>query len=391
MEEKEDSKDKLFLNKKRNRSKDTEEHTTKSKKKRKNRKRLLKNKLEFFLSDLNLYHDEYLKKIYLSNNLSISPEILLSFNSIKSLLKGIEKDSDKKNIIIKAIEISHKLIYDKNTNQIKRKIPYQENLINKDLIDKSTIFVQNFPTIINHDIIYDLFKDYKILFIQLLKKKKNKYSGEALITFENEEDVNNVIEQFNNSIPKLISELNPKELKPLKIMTKENYLNNFNNIDNVNDNKKEIKDSNNINDNKNMKEKELNTNKFNDNIDENTLIKINHIKDNITLKIAKQFLYKIVTPLFIDINKKEKSMILRFDSKITSDLFLSKIKENNYDNIKDILDTSKDNDNNICVYELKDEERKDYLNNVKKKIEKYKENKDKEKKLKQNKGKIKSE
>jgi len=388
MEEKEDSKDKLFLNKKRNRSKDIEEHTTKSKKKRKNRKRLLKNKLEFFLSDLNLYHDEYLKKIYLSNNLCISPEIFLSFNSIKSLLKGIEKDSDKKNIIIKAIEISHKLIYEKNTNQIKRKKPYQENLINKDLIDKCTIFVQNFPTIINHDIIYDLFKDYKILFIQLLKKKKNKYSGEALITFENEDDVNDVIEQYNNSIPKLISELNPKELKPLKIMTKEIYLNNLNNIDS--DNKKENKDGNN-NDNKNMKEKELNENKSNNIIDENTLIKINHIKDNITLKIAKQCLYKIVTPLFIDIDKKEKSMIIRFDSKITSDLFLSKIKENNYDNIKDILDTSKDNNNNICVYELKDEERKDYLNNVKKKIEKYKENKDKEEKLKQNKGKIKSE
>ena len=224
------------------------------------------------------------------------------------------------------------------------------------------------------------------MFIQLLKKKKNKYSGEALITFENEEDVNDVIEQFNNSIPKLISELNPKELKPLKIMTKEIYLNNLNNIDS--DNKKENKDGNN-NDNKNMKEKELNENKSNNIIDENTLIKINHIKNNITLKIAKQCLYKIVTPLFIDIDKKEKSMIIRFDSKITSDLFLSKIKENKYDNIKDILEISKDDEKNIFAYELKDEERKDYLNNVKKKIENYKEKK--EEKLKQNKEKIKSE
>ena len=378
MEEKEDSNEKLFLSKKRYRSKEIEEHISKTKKKRKNRKRLLKNKLEFFLSDLNLYHDEYLKKIYLSNNLSISPEIFLPFNSMKSLLKGIENDSDKKNIIIKAIEISHKLIYDKKTNQIKRKIPYQENLINKDFIDKCTIFVQNFPTIINHDIIYDLFKDYKILFIQLLKKKKNKYSGEAFITFKNEEDVNSVIDEYNNSIPKLISELNPKELKPLKIMTKENYLNNINNIDNNNnnsDNKKENKDDNNINDNKNMKEKELNENKNNDIIDNNTLIKINHIRDNLSLKIAKKCLYKTAIPLFIDINKKEKSMILRFDSKITSDLFLSKLKENNYEYIKDILEITKDDDKNIFVYELKDEERKDYLSNVKKKIENYKKKK----------------
>ena len=58
MEEKEDSEDKSLLNKKRHRSKDIQEsHITKDKPKRKNRKRLLKNKLEFFLSDINLYHD----------------------------------------------------------------------------------------------------------------------------------------------------------------------------------------------------------------------------------------------------------------------------------------------------------------------------------------------
>ena len=370
MEEKEDSEDKSLLNKKRHRSKDIQEnHITKDKPKRKNRKRLLKNKLEFFLSDINLYHDTYLKKIYQENNSSISLEEFLSFNSIKVLLKDIKEDKDKNNILIKAVEISNKLIYDKTTNSIRRKYPYQENLINHELFDKCTIFIQNFPTIINHDIIYQLFKEYKILYIQLLKGKNKLYTGEAFITFKNEEDINKVIKEYNNSIPKLISELNPKVLKPLKIMTKEEYLKNKI-IDN--------KDTNNniSEDNNKIKEKKISEIKNNINIDENSLIKINNIKNDLSLNIAKKCIYNIVIPLFIDINKNEKSMILRFDSKKNSELFLSKIKEKNYEDIKDILEPSKEGNNDISINELLEKERKEYLDNVKMKIEKYKEKKE---------------
>ena len=378
MEEKEDSEDKSLLNKKRHRSKDIQEnHITKDKPKRKNRKRLLKNKLEFFLSDINLYHDTYLKKIYQENNSSISLEEFLSFNSIKVLLKDIKEDKDKNNILIKAVEISNKLVYDKTTNSIRRKYPYQENLINHELFDKCTIFIQNFPTIINHDIIYQLFKEYKILYIQLLKGKNKLYTGEAFITFKNEEDINKVIKEYNNSIPKLISELNPKVLKPLKIMTKEEYLKNKI-IDN--------KDTNNniIEDNNKIKEKKISEIKNNNNIDENSLIKINNIKNDLSLNIAKKCIYNIVIPLFIDINKNEKSMILRFDSKKNSELFLSKIKEKNYENIKDILEPSKEGNNDISINELLEKERKEYLDNVKMKIEKYKEKKENSKNCKEN-------
>ena len=375
MEEKED---KSLLDKKRHRSKDIQEnHITKDKPKRKNRKRLLKNKLEFFLSDINLYHDTYLKKIYQENNSSISLEEFLSFNSIKVLLKDIKEDKDKNNILIKAVEISNKLIYDKTTNSIRRKYPYQENLINHELFDKCTIFIQNFPTIINHDIIYQLFKEYKILYIQLLKGKNKLYTGEAFITFKNEEDINKVIKEYNNSIPKLISELNPKVLKPLKIMTKEEYLKNKI-IDN--------KDTNNniSEDNNKIKEKKISEIKNNTNIDENSLIKINNIKNDLSLNIAKKCIYNIVIPLFIDINKNEKSMILRFDSKKNSELFLSKIKEKNYEDIKDILEPSKEGNNDISINELLEKERKEYLDNVKMKIEKYKEKKENSKNCKEN-------
>jgi hypothetical protein len=374
MEEKDEySGTKPLLNIKRNRTQDDNENINKKKKKRKNRKKLLKNKLEFFLSDINLYHDSYLKNIYQSNNSSISPEIFLTFNSIKNLLKDIKNDSDRKNVIIKAIEISHKLIYDKTTNQIRRNHPYQENLINPELYDKCTVFIQNFPPIIiNHDIIYELFKDYKILYIQLIKGKNHLYTGEAFVTFKNIEDVENIINRFNNSIPKLISELNPKVLKPLKIMTKEDY------------EKNKINDISNINQAQN--ENKIVENKNNDNIDEHFLIKINHIKDNLTLNNIKKCLEKIANPQYIDINKNEKSLILRFDSKKTSDFFVSKLKEKNYENIKDILESPiKNNEifNNI-VYELNEKERKDYLNLVKKKIENFKEKKENSKNIKEN-------
>ena len=373
MEEKEDiSEKKSLLNNKRQRTKENEDQISKKKSKRKNRKKLLKNKLEFFLSDINLYHDSYLKNIYKSNNSSITPEIFLTFNSIKELLKDIKNDSDKKNVIIKAIEISHKLIYDKSTNQIKRKYPYQENLINPELLDKSTIFIQNFPPeIINYDLIYKLFNEYKIDFIKLLKGKNRLYTGEAFITFKNIEDVDNVIKKYNNSVPKLISELNPKILKPLKIITKEECMkNNIVDFDIV----KNIKDINN-----NINEKNFNKDKSKDNIDQNILVKIINIKDNLTLVMTKKCIYDIAIPQFIDINKNEKTMILRFDSKKTSDLFISKLKEKNYENINILLDKPiKNGDNNIIpIYELSESERKNYLNIVKEKIENYKKNKEK--------------
>lgn len=368
MEEKGDSQEKSLLCKKRERTKNDEVQLSKAKK-QKNRKRLLKNKLEFFLSDLNLYHDNYLKEIYLSNNSSLTPEIFLTFNSIKDLLKDIKNDSDKKKVIIKSIEISRKLIYNKKTNEIRRKYPYQENSINNKQLDKSTIFVQNFPDIINHDIIYKLFKDFKILYIQLLKGKNNLYIGDAFITFKNEEDVKEVISKYNNSIPKIISELKPKVLKPLKIITKEEYLKN-NIIEN--------NDKNNIKEDEKIKKRKLSGNKNNNNIDENALIKINNIKNNLTLNSAKKCLFNITIPQFIDINNNEKTMILRFDSKETSELFLSKLKENNYYNIKDILEKPIEDNNNISIYELNEKEKTDYLNIVKEKINNYKENKKKQ-------------
>ena len=383
--EKDKSEEKVLLKRKRNKSKEKEQNssnTNTSKEthkknitkitkitKRPNRKRILKNKLEFFLSDINLYHDKYLKNIYLSNNESVSPEIFLTFNSIKILLSDIDKNENKKNVIIKAIEISNKLEYNKMTNKIKRIEPYKEKLINIDLYDKCTIYIENLPSIINHDIIYDLFKDYKILYISLLKSKNNKLNGQGFITFKNIEDIPKIIDKYNNSVPKIISLLNPKELKPLKIMTKEDYLKN-NVQKNVNE---KIKINNNIKISNNKE----NEKKNNNNIDENICVKINNIKDNINLNNIKKCLSNIILPLFIDINRNNKIIILRFESKKESNLFLERFKDKNYDDIKDIINY--ENKNNIYVEELNEEERKKYLDFVKKEIENFKEKKENKK------------
>ena len=390
---KEKSEEKSLLKRKRNKEKDQDlQFTSNSSRetqkksysitknnKRPNRKRLLKNKLEFFLSDINLYHDKYLKKIYLSHNESVSPETFLTFNSIKILLSDIDKTENKKNVIIKAVEISNKLIYDKVTNKIKRVEPYKEKLLNVDLFSKCTIYIENFPPIITHEIIYDLFKDYKILYISLLKGKNNRLSGQAFITLKNIEDVPKIIEKYNNSVPKQISMLNPRELKPLKIMTNEDYLKIKPNEENkINGDKSNSKSKN---------QNETNIKKSN-NINENICIKIKNIKDNVNLKNIKNCLSKIILPLFIDINRNEKTIILRFESKKDSDLFLQKIKENNYEGFKDIVNLDNNNDTiNNFIEVLNEQENKKYLDFVKKEIENFKEKKELKKKEKDKKSK----
>ena len=361
--------EKNFLNRKR---KVTEEHNSnissnetdkKSNKlvksnKKPNRKRLLKNKLEFFLSDINLYHDKYLRDIYISNKGNISPETFLSFNSIKALLSDIEKTENKKNVIIKAVEISNKIKYDKVINKIKRVIPYDEKSLNIELYDKCTIYFENFPSIIRHENIYDLFKDYQILYISLLKEKNNKLSGKAFITFKNENDIPIIINKYNNMVPKVISSLNPKELKPLQLMTLAEY-------NKIKENNKIIKE-----------EKKIQINKKENNIDENTCIKITDLKSGIKLSDIQKCLSEIKMPLFIDINRDEKNAILRFASKEESNDFLEKIKNDKYEKLKDIVNYQ---EGISCVEELDDIKLKNYLDYVKQEISNFKEKKEKKK------------
>lgn len=372
---------------------------------RPNRKKLLKNKLEFFFSDINLYHDNYLKKIYFSNNRSIPPEIFLSFNSIKTLLCDIKDNENKKDVIIKAVEISNKLKYDKSSNQIKRNVEYIEKNVDIDFYDKCTIFIENLPKVINHQIIYDTFQNYKILYISLIKDKKNKkFSGNAFITFKNFEDIDDIVKKYDNFIPSTTLSLNVKELKPLHVITKKEWeANNKNkNINLKNEQKEENKDlnlnlnfdkenkNNDKNDDINMAEiKENNGNKdeikkdSNNNneiieeknkinIDENYCVKISNLKENVSLNDFKKIISNIIEPLFIDINRKENNAILRFSNKNNSDIFTHSCEENNNSLLKDFVIEGQ---NNVIIEELNKEENEKYIQFVKKEIENFKEKK----------------
>ena len=142
--------------------------------KKPNRKKLIKNRLEFLLSDINLYHDQFLRRTYLSNNNGISPDIFLKCKSIKTLLSDIEKNDKRRNELIKAVEISKDLVYIKASDKIVRKTLYDHKLIDIDKWDSCTIFIPNFPPGINQQMIYDIFPEYKILYINLLIKRQKK-------------------------------------------------------------------------------------------------------------------------------------------------------------------------------------------------------------------------
>ena len=327
--------------------------------KRPNRKKLLKNKIEFFLSDINLYHDTYLKKIYFSENCGVNPEVFLSFNSIKELLCDIKNKDDKINVIIKSIEISNKLYYDNATNKIKRIYSFEEKNIDINSYDDRTLYIGKLPKITNHKLIYDIFEDYKILYISLLKKNK-KFSGEALVTFNNKEDLPVIIKRYNNIVPEKISRLKIEPLESLVIMTKNEYL----------AKNKKAKDS-----KKNITIK----NDIKIPLDKNVCLKLFDVKKEIELKKIKKIFGKFCKdhmPIFIDLDRNTGIMILRFDSKDNLDFFIEKIKENK-NNLKDIMENC---NNEFKFKELEKEEKNKYLEFVKKEVENF-QNKKKLKKI----------
>ena len=119
---------------------------------------------------------------------------------------------------------------------------------------------------------------------------------------------------------------------------------------------------------KNNNENKSDSNKENkNNINENICVKINNIKGNINLNDIKKCLSNFILPLFIDINRNDKIIILRFESKKESDLFIEKVKEKSFEDLKEIINMNENNNKNI-VEELNEEERKKYLQSVKKEI-----------------------
>ena len=340
--------------------------------KKPNRKKLIKNRLEFLLSDINLYHDQFLRRTYLSNNKGISPDIFLKCKTIKSLLSDIEKNDKRRNELIKAVEISKELIYNKASDKIGRKTPYDHKLIDIDLWNSCTIFIPNLPTSINQQMIYDMFPEYKILYINILikriKKDDKKYK-QAYITLKEKEDVQKIINQYDG---KIITKYKIFE-EPIHIINKyynknENEANAINT--NENKNKMEIEDNKNE---ENLMNKEnvviIEKNKLIEtNLTNNICMSFSGLKDDIKLLEFIKILEQMEKPLFVDLDRNKNYAILRFKSNKESDSFLKKFYNGGSESLKSMFKYDKINKPRI----FNQKENSEYLELVKEKLQSFK-------------------
>jgi len=338
--------------------------------KKPNRKKLIKNRLEFLLSDVNLYHDQFLRRTYLSNNKGISPDTFLKCKTIKSLLSDIEKNDKRRNEIIKAVEISKELVYNKASDKIGRKVPYDHKLIDIDLWHSCTIFIPNLPTGINQQMIYDMFPEYKILYINILikrVKKEDKKYKQAYIILKEKEDVQKIINQYDG---KMITKYKIFE-EPIHIINKYDIKNkNENNDINTNENKIEIE---------NNKKEENNINKENvviieknklieTNLENNICMSFSGLKDDIKLLEFIKILEQMEKPLFVDLDRNKNSAVLRFKSNKESDSFLRKFYNGGSESLKSMFKYDKINKPRM----FSQKENSEYLELVKEKLQNFK-------------------
>ena len=357
--------------------------------KKPNRKKQIKNRLEFLLSDINLYHDQFLRRTYLSNNKGISPDIFLKCKSIKLLLSDIEKNDRRRNELIKAAEISKDLIYNKASDKIGRKIPYNHKLIDIDLWDSCTIFIPNFPSGINLQMIYDIFPEYKILYINLLvkrTKKDDKKYKQAYIILKEKEDVQKIINQYDG---KMITKYKIFE-EPIHILPKASIKENNDINKNIIENSQKNDEINKSNENKINDESNnpniiiIEKNKLSEvNIQDNICMSFSGLKDDIKLLEFIKILEQLEKPLFVDLDRNKNSAILRFKSKKESDSFLRNFYNGGGELLKSMFKYDKINKPKI----FSQKENNDYLELVKEKLQTFKADKlnKKLKKLKLNK------
>ena len=338
--------------------------------KKPNRKKLIKNRLEFLLSDVNLYHDQFLRRTYLSNNKGISPDTFLKCKTIKSLLSDIEKNDKRRNEIIKAVEISKELVYNKASDKIGRKVPYDHKLIDIDLWHSCTIFIPNLPTGINQQMIYDMFPEYKILYINILikrVKKEDKKYKQAYIILKEKEDVQKIINQYDG---KMITKYKIFE-EPIHIINKYDIKNKNENTDiNTNENKIEIE---------NNKKEENTINKENvliieknklieTNLENNICMSFSGLKDDIKLLEFIKILEQMEKPLFVDLDRNKNSAVLRFKSNKESDSFLRKFYNGGSESLKSMFKYDKINKPRM----FSQKENSEYLELVKEKLQNFK-------------------
>lgn len=287
-----------------------------------NRKKELMRQLEFYFSDINILNDKFLRNlINKDNDKGVDINIILNFNKVKDILRDIEEAESKINLLKKSVEHSKKLKV--LHNKIIRIEKFESNKLNQAEIDMKTIYVENVPGDVTHDILYKLFTKYgKVLHISIPKFSDTKQSkGFVFIIFDKEENAEKARKECNNSIPKEIFSLNNENgLQPLSIISKQEWLLKKEEFKNL---KHEL-----IKENKSLFAECLRQDSESiSNLTENTLVKLT---DFPTRKVDKYdiqtWISHFVEPAYVDYNKNEDFCIVRFSHPILAESFVNKIK-----------------------------------------------------------------
>ena len=368
IETKEEKNNANLLNKKRGKvssSENEDDYSSKHKSKKRthnpNRKRALQSLLEFYLSDDNLINDKFLSKL-LKSNPGIDINLFLTFNKVKKILCDISDMNERKGLIVKSCENSKK-IYAKN-ERVYRYKKFDPNDVDTTMIEECTLYIENLPRNVNHDIMYSLFSDWKVKYISIPRFANKESKGFAFVTLSCREDANEAMMKLNNTVPKEISNLKPKELCPLNIITKKEW----------NQKKEKFKEL-------KMKIQELNQKRFEEfnqseskdkeDIYQCSLVRLTNISSDVNLEDIQLFAKNYIEPVFIDYDKGKKTAILRFQYKTMGEKFVNLLMEGNR-RIKS---------EEVFVEKIEGEEEKKYIDKVKELKEKFQEKKKKRKEV----------
>ena len=131
----------------------------------------LQHQIEFYFGDVNLRKDKFFREQIAKNDKGyVELSVFLNFNKIKSLLMNFSDQKDKLKVIANAVENSDLLFLNSGRTKAKRKIPFSNevNKVDQIEIDKRTVYIENFPEDINHEMIAKIFsKCGKILHVSL--------------------------------------------------------------------------------------------------------------------------------------------------------------------------------------------------------------------------------
>ncbi len=158
-----------------------------SKEKEISKRNQLRKQLEFYFSDENLLNDKFLLRfLNKDTDKGVPITIIENFNKIKEIMNDVS-DLQKRLVFIRdVVEASNLIKLNKKKNKIKRIKDFNKDDIDLDKIDERSIYVENLPNNINHNILGTIFaRCGKVLHISIPKFIDNKKpKGFGFVIFE---------------------------------------------------------------------------------------------------------------------------------------------------------------------------------------------------------------